>query len=126
MILHPLLVSTAVVGLLSFLPYTSLAAPISGDTGGGQLDKRLDILGGVYTDYNYGGIQQALKSGCNPFSKGIASEVSSFYLFNYASCKFYEGGDCQTGFRWGADGRSDATLKGYDNNRVRSAFCNRM
>lgn len=79
-------------------------------------------MGSVFTDYHYAGSSQMLKSGCNPFSNGIASKVSSFQLIGSADCSFYQGSDCRTGFLWEANARSDETVRNY-NDMAQSASC---
>lgn len=127
MILHPITSPGGVLGLLSFFilcTTTSLAAPVSSDSHTGQLGKRETLLiGGVFTDYYFGGLQQILTPGCNNFVPTTASQVSSYNVIHGRGCRFYKVNDCQTGFLWEATGRSDATLKGNDNKAAQSAFC---
>lgn len=83
-------------------------------------------VGAVWSDYWYEGKHQALELGCNFLigTKSLAGHVSSFVVLPGYQCWFYEDKHCFGGELFMAKSREDATLKGYDDNKVASVACN--
>ena len=119
MLLHSIISSAAVLGLLCT---TSLAAPASGGSHIRQISD--PIIGNVYAGAKFGGAWHHLKEGCNVLGPKLAGQVSSFKINDHWACNFYRSDNCREGFMFEAGNRSDATLKGNDNDAARSVWCN--
>ena len=112
----PAIALAAAVPLPNPVP-VSLPAPSEGDQ---------TRVGAVWSDPWFQGTYQALELGCNFLigTKGLAGHVSSFVVLPGYQCWFYEDKHCFGGELFTAKSREDATLKGYDDDRVASVACN--
>jgi len=116
-------------GTLTILPVVALAAavpnPVPVSLPAPSAEDRTRV-GAVWSDHWYEGKHQALELGCNFLigTKDLAGHVSSFVVLPGYECWFYEDKHCFGGELFKAKSREDATLKGYDDNKVASVACN--